>query len=266
MSWPLKPHPVPDSQIPAWTSYYLAVCNVPSDPTIVWGSDFPTAGLERYLRQRNQASDVILSPAHVLIRAVGCCLAAHPEFNRRVLRRRLYEFKGVHVAVPIRDVTNVPEVCVVENAHAKSEEEIAQELLAHARNLARQQSPYQRNARLFHRIPRVLRRTALRLLLHEVNAWRLPVRSLTRRLRSAGVMVNYLGHRELPPMRSFKPSRFPLESCTLNITVGPAGVDGVNGPISPLFVRADHRVVDAYQLGQFVADLRQMLMEPEGMG
>jgi hypothetical protein len=31
----------------------------------------------------------------------------------------------------------------------------------------------------------------------------------------------------------------------------------------PLFVRADHRLVDAYQLGRFVAALRDLMNHPE---
>jgi hypothetical protein len=260
MPWPLKPRPVPDEQISAWTSYYLAACEVPCDPTLVWGTDFPVAALDQFLRNRNQSGNIILSPAHALVRAVGCCLAAHPEFNRRVLARRLYEFRGVHAVVPIHQGARGPEVCGIENIHAKSLEEIAAEILEHARRLAQNQSSYQADTRLFRRLPRFLRRFALRTLLRKVNHWRLPVGPLTRRIQSAAVLVNYLGHRGLPPMRSFKPSRFPLDSCTLSVTMGPTDPQSA---AAPLFVRADHRIVDAYQLGRFVADLRTLLMEPE---
>jgi hypothetical protein len=75
-------------------------------------------------------------------------------------------------------------------------------------------------------------------------------------------MINYLGQRGAPPMRFFKASRFPNDTATLNVTMGPSHADGESEPVAPLFVRADHRVVDAYQLGRFVATLRGFLADP----
>lgn len=73
-------------------------------------------------------------------------------------------------------------------------------------------------------------------------------------------------------MRSFKPSRFPSDCWTLNVTMGPTerrpvaiGENVVIRPVAPLFVRADHRVVDAYDLGKFVATLRTLLSDPRQM-
>ncbi len=63
-------------------------------------------------------------------------------------------------------------------------------------------------------------------------------------------------------MRSFKQSRFPNEALLNNVTLGPSE-PGPDGPIAPLLVRTDHRIVDGYQLGKFLADIRRYLMEPE---
>jgi hypothetical protein len=78
-------------------------------------------------------------------------------------------------------------------------------------------------------------------------------------------MINYLGQRGAPPMRMFKASRFPNDTATMNVTMGPTEDTNMDGPVAPLFVRVDHRVVDAYQLSQFVADLRHYLMYPESL-
>ncbi len=62
----------------------------------------------------------------------------------------------------------------------------------------------------------------------------------------------------------------PSPSDTLNLTLGPAeskvvarGDGFVATSVMPLFVRADPRVVDAYQLGRFVAMVRDLLNHPE---
>jgi pyruvate/2-oxoglutarate dehydrogenase complex dihydrolipoamide acyltransferase (E2) component len=82
-------------------------------------------------------------------------------------------------------------------------------------------------------------------------------------------MVNYFGHRGMAPLRSFKPSRLPYDSITVSVTMGatelravPAAGEVVIRPIAPVFVRADHRIVDAYEIGQFAETLRTLLADP----
>ena len=101
-----------------------------------------------------------------------------------------------------------------------------------------------------------------RLMLRGINWINQPAALWGHRTSRAGAMVNYLGQRGAPPMRTFKPSRFPSDVATLNVTMGPTESGGPNGPMAPLFVRGDHRVIDAYQLGQFLGDLRRYLMDP----
>ncbi len=260
MLWPLKRPAVPVKEIPTWSLYYLTACPTPADPTIIWGSDVPVAGLEAYLRRVNAEADVLISPAHVLVRAVGRCLAEHPEFNRRVLRRRLYDFQSVNVIMPMLGSGRGPEVCLFCDVDRKTVAEIAAEVWKQARELAKGTSEWLRYERLFRSIPRVLRGMAMRHLLLHTNWVNWPAALWGHRQLRAAAMINYLGHRGAPPMRMFKPSRFPVDACTLNVTMGPTESDT---QAAPLFVRADHRVVDAYQLGQFVAALRLYLTEPE---
>jgi hypothetical protein len=86
------------------------------------------------------------------------------------------------------------------------------------------------------------------------------------------VLVNYLGFPGAPPMRMYKPSKFPDETSLLSVTLGrieerPAVREGsvVVRRMAPLFVRADHRVTDAYVLGRFVASLQEALTNPASL-
>jgi hypothetical protein len=265
MEWPLKDSPVPVSLTPVWSLYYLAACPTPADPTIIWGTDVPTAGLDAYLKTVNADSDVLISPAHVLIRAVGCCLAKYPEFNRRVLRRRLYEFREVNVLLPVQRRKRGPEVCLLCEVDRKPVAQIARDVWRHAQELAEGSSPYQRDEQMFRFLPPLIRGAVFRFLLASGNWFNWPAALWGHRTVCAGTMVNYLGHRGAPPMRMFKASRFPSDTTTLNVTMGPSEPGSPQGPVAPLFVRADHRVVDADQLGRFVGELRRYLMDPKLM-
>jgi chloramphenicol O-acetyltransferase len=263
MIWPLKRKAIPISETPTWSLYYLAACRTPADPTIIWGTDVPTAGLETYLKRVNADSDILVSAAHVLVMAVGRCLAKHPEFNRRVLHRRLFDFKQVNILLPVQGGKTGPEVCLFTDVDRKPLEQIAREVWRHSKELAKGESASQRDERIFRSIPGIFRGSLFRLMILGTNWINWPAALWGHRTMRSGTMINYLGQRGAPPMRMFKASRFPNDTATMNVTMGPTEDAVMDGPSAPLFVRVDHRVVDAYQLSQFVADLRQFLMEPE---
>jgi hypothetical protein len=265
MEWPLKYPPVPSSETPTWSLYYQAACPTPADPTIIWGTDVPTAKLTSFLHRVNVNGDVLISPAHVLIWAVGHCLAKHPEFNRRILHRRLYEFKQVNILMPAQGGKHGPEVCLLTEVDRKPLSQIARELWRHSRDLAKGTSASQRDEWIFRAIPGPLRGLLFRLMIRGSNWVNWPAALWGHRTLRAGTMINYLGQRGAPPMRFFKASRFPNDTATLNVTMGPTQTDAGQEPAAPLIVRADHRVVDAYQLGQFVGDLRAYLSDPAAL-
>lgn len=262
MIWPLQRPPVPDDQVPIWSQFYLAACRTPADPTILWGTDVPMAPMQAYLKRVNATSDVLVSAAPVLIAAVGRAIRQHPEFNRRVVRRRLYNFKSVGVLMPI-STPRGPEVCLIGDVDHKPVAELAGELWQLCRAAAEDTLPYRLDAKIFRLLPRLIRGLLFRYFLWEANHANLPAALFGHRLRSAGTLINYLGFQGAPPMRSFKPSRFPTDACTLNVTMGPTEKRANEEPVAPLFVRADHRVVDAYQLGRFLATLRGYLADPD---
>ena len=71
-------------------------------------------------------------------------------------------------------------------------------------------------------------------------------------------------------MRSYKPSRFPDQTDSFNLTIGPIenkvvarGDQFVSIEVMPLFLRVDHRVVDAYVAGRFLGAVCELLKNPQ---
>ena len=270
MYWPLQTPAVAESEIPILNSYYLKACPTPSDPTMLWGTEVDTGRLNNYLQQKNANSSVLISGAHVLLRAVAESLLRYPKFNCRVLGQRLYRFRDINVLMPLQNRrTGEADVFLLKSADSRSVSEIAREVWQHSRNAARGEHAYDGQTRLFRRIPRWLSRWLLRLHLWTTNHLNRPINALNEQLRSAPVLVNYLSYNGAAPMRSFKPSRFPSDCWTLSVTMGPSerrpvadGDDVIIRSVASLFVRADHRIVDAYELGKFVDTLRSLLSDP----
>ena len=120
--------------------------------------------------------------------------------------------------------------------------------------------------------PAFTRRWGSRLFWWLDRNFRLPRLGRIDRHLDSAVVVNYLGYPGSPSMSMYKPSKFPDESSLLSVTMGrieerPVVRDGrvVVGHVAPLFVRADHRVTDAYMLGKFLAELHDVLMNPQLM-
>ena len=126
MHWPLAPKPIPASQIPFYNLHYLYGCRPPADPTIVWGTEVPAEQLKQYVRQRNRSSKTLISLAHVLVQAVGRALKHHPELNRRIVGRRIYDFRDVNVRMMTYNrQQNEVEVLLIRNVDTLSLERIA---------------------------------------------------------------------------------------------------------------------------------------------
>jgi len=121
----------------------FVICSPPSDPTIVWGTEVETARLTEYVSRANRGSRVLISPAHVLVKAVGRALALHPKFNRRILGRRLYRFRDVNVLMPFqRPGGKGAGLCLFKNVDTSSLSEIAAELWKRSRETAGDGSPH----------------------------------------------------------------------------------------------------------------------------
>ncbi len=264
---PLVDEPQPLEAMSLWNFYYLNLCPPQRDPTIVWGTDVDCTGLQAYLRQLNAESSVIVTPAHVLIAATGRALQAHPQFNRRILKRRVWSYRDVNIVMPFRPKTGL-DVMFFANVDEKSVTAIAAEAWRNSQSVAGDHEgvPQPIYMRFPRRLQAVLQRSLHVWLVNHVN---LKVRGTNNRQRGASTMVNYFGTRAMAPMRSFKPSRLPYESITLTVTMGaieqrPVAVNGevVIRPIAPIFIRADHRIVDAHEIGAFAETLRKLIGDP----
>ncbi len=83
-------------------------------------------------------------------------------------------------------------------------------------------------------------------------------------------MVSPLNFPGAPPLRSVEFVKWGNLYST-HIVIGPTEtrpvieMDASRPPVVPLFVRADHRLVDGVDLGRFVATLRDYLRDPQSI-
>ena len=272
MKWPLHTQPVPRSQIPLYNRYYLHSPSA-NDPTIVWGTDVEVDELQAFLRDRNQHAEVVISPIHVLLQSVSRAVAKYPEFNCRVIGRRVYAYREINLRLAIRDRRRGGVgVILLERVNELSLLEIAQSVWSKSIEVALGQWRGERDCRRLQRLPSFLFHWLWSAYQWLDTRFRLPTVGRLDELRRGAVFVNDLSFYGAPPMRCYKPSRFPDESSAVGVTMGPAEEKVVVrhgkpqvAKVSPLIVRVDHRLVDAYQLGQFVATVRDYLQNPAVM-
>src|SRR3981189_332861 len=130
--------------------------------------------------------------------------------------------------------------------------------------------PRDRDLARLRRVPGFWLRQLLRIYGFLDRHFHLPSVGRLDELRGGGAMVNDLSFAGAPPMRSYKPRRLPDQADSLNLTLGPIenkvvarGDQFASTGVMPLFLRADHRLVDAYQAGRFLAAVRDLLNHPE---
>lgn len=272
MKWLLHDRPVPHERIPLYNRFYLHAPKASGvDPTIVWGTEIDAEPLQAFLRARNRGGRVILTTAHALIRATGLALEKFPEMNIRVVGRRVFAFRDIGVRMAfVHRRNNEIDLLLVSCANTKSLEQIGEEVWQRLLQAGRGKGPRDRDLERLRRVPAFWFRQLFRVVSFLDRNLRLPAGGRIDELRGGAAMVNDLTFPGAPPMRGYKPTRFPSPSDTLNLTLGPVeskvaarGGQFVATSVMPLFVRADHRVVDAYQLGRFVAAVRDLLNDPE---
>ncbi len=264
--------PVDAAEISLVNHQYLSQ-PVRADAAMVWGTELDAGGLLTFLEQRNRSSHMLTSVAHVLIQAVARTLATFPQLNCRIIGGRIYRFRDVNVRLVSYDPRHAEvDILTIERADRANLDEIAQFLWQNKLEISAGTHLDGGDKSYLNRGPAFVRRWGSRLFWWCDRNFRLPrFGRLDRHLDSA-VVINYLGFPGAPPMRMYKPSKFPDESSLLSVTLGrieerPVVREGQveAGNIAPLFVRADHRVTDAYVLGRFVAALRNALTQPQQM-
>jgi hypothetical protein len=280
---PTFPQPVPLEELGWVNATYLGSGAAACDPMMVWGTTVDVEPLETFISEERGRSGLIISPAHVLVRAVAESLKEHPKFNRRVVGRRVYAYDGVKVVVPMLH-TRSGEVDTLFLCHADrlSLADIARRFWSEARrNALEVTAARRRNPSLARRVADALKSRIRLNWIHKMswlgfavgNRFRVPtIWKWQQELNEAGAFVNYLGFPGAPPMHSFKPSCLPMNSYSVGVTMGPserqpAVVDNsvVILTLAPLFIRADHRMVNAYEAAEFISTLRKHLLNPWGL-
>jgi 2-oxoacid dehydrogenases acyltransferase (catalytic domain) len=272
MKWPLLNRPIPDRQVPLYNRIYLHASGaIQVDPTIVWGTEIDADALQEFLRKRNREGHVVITAAHALIRATALALVEFPEFNVRIVRRRVYTFRDVNIRMAfLNRRSGEIDVLMIRGVNLKRLEQIGLEVWRQLLQAGRGEVDRDRDLSRLRRIPDFYLRQILRLYGFLDRNVRLPTVGRIDATRECCTTVNDLSFPGAPLMRSYKPSRFPDQTDTLNLTLG--GVENkvvarsghfMSTSVMPLFMRADHRLVDAYQVGRFLAAVRNLLHHPE---
>ena len=282
MYWSTHAGPVPLEELGLVNTTFLATGTPKCDPMLVWGTTVDTDRLEEFVAEQRRTTGLLISPAHVLIRAVAAALVKHPEINRRVIGKRVYRYDGVNIVMPMRR-TSAGEVdwVYLRGAHQLSLPQIAERMWNEARTMAqdaaaereqaRQDTPWRAYWRSVAR--RVYLRSVLvtsRLGFRMANLRRLPtIYRWQELLNGANAFVNYLGAPGTPPLICHKPAVLPLNSYSIYMTMGPSEprpvvVDNaiVIRKQASLFCRLDHRFVNGFQAGSFMATMRSSLSDP----
>jgi hypothetical protein len=261
---------------------YLATGTSVWDPMMVWGTTVETEPLEVFLGEQRRRTGQIVSPAHVLVCAVAKSLCEHPKLNRRVYGRRVYQYDGVNIIMPMMATrAGVADTIFLRRADEMSLSDIAQRFWTAAREKSMQAVESERRTReggvLAKAWAALKQRLRLRWILAAsrpgcvlANWRRLPtVWRFQQEFNGANAFVNYLGFPGAPPMLAFKPSCLPMNAYSVNVTMGPSEprpvvVDQavVIRKLAPLFIRADHRMVNAFEAAAFIRTLRSYLTEP----
>jgi hypothetical protein len=280
--WETFARPVPLEELGWVNAAYLGTGVWHWDPMMVWGTTIETDALDDFLAEHRRRTGRLFSPAHVLVRAVAESLGRHPEVNRRVTGRRVHQYCGVNIVVPMLQ-TRSGEVdpIFLRDAEKMSLADIAQRFWTAAREKAAAAAVESQRGEEQPRLRRLVLALGRMLRLNWIHkmGWlgfylgchlRVPtIFRFQQELNGAGAFVNYLGFPGAPPMIAFKPSCLPMNAYSVNVTMGPSEPRPVvveNAVVvrkqAPLFVRADHRMVNAHAVAAFVNTLRRHLADP----
>ena len=272
MKWPLVHRAVPNRQIPLFNRFYLhASAASQVDPIMVWGTEIDADALQTYLREQNRSARVVLTPAHALIRATALALTQFPEMNVRVVGHRVYPFRSVNIRIVYFHRKNGEmDLLMVQDANLKSVEQIGLELWQRLLQAARSEGGRDRDLARLRRIPAFWFRQVFQFYGLIDRNLHLPSWGRLDASRGGCATVNDLSFPGAPPMRMYKATRFPDPADSLNVTLGPAenkvvarSNEFISVNVMPLFLRADHRFVDAQQAGRFLSSVRNLLSDPK---
>ncbi|HEY0236889.1 MAG TPA: 2-oxo acid dehydrogenase subunit E2 [Afipia sp.] len=272
MKWPLQHQPVPYDKVPMYNRYYLHAPKAShADPVIVMGSEFEADALLEFLRERNRGGQVLLTTAHALIRASALALAQFPQMNVRLVGHRVYPFRNISIRTAFFHRGNGEiDIMLIQSANEKSLAQIGQEVWKRLMEAGRRTGGRDRDLARMRKLPGFVFRQFLRFYGFLDRVFLMPNVSRLDELRGGSMMVNDLSASGAPALRMYKPSRFPDSSDSLNLTLGPAetkviarGDQFATVKVMPLFLRGDHRLTDAYEMGRFLSLVRDLMQNPQ---
>ncbi|QDT45005.1 branched-chain alpha-keto acid dehydrogenase subunit E2 [Gimesia alba] len=286
MYWATHNKPVPLSEIGWINTTYLGSTSLRCDPMLVWGTTVDMEEMGPFLEeQRSQQGNSLVTPAHVLIRAVTESLRQHPEVNRRVVGRKVFQYEGVNIVMPMLQTSTGEVDCVfMRNAEDFSLDGVARFFWEAARekalNTADERKRSKEGNTLKNRCIQLGKRLRLSWILHTCslgftagNWLRAPtIWPWQQGLNHAGAFVNYLGFPGAPPLIAHKPASLPMNSYSIAVTMGPTEPRpvAIEDQIlirkqASLFVRLDHRMVNGNQSAAFINTLRSYLANPQSL-
>jgi 2-oxoacid dehydrogenases acyltransferase (catalytic domain) len=280
--YPTLPQRVPLLEL-GWSNViYLADGRGHRDPTMVWGTSVELDHMDEFLAVQSRESNRMVSIVHVLIKAVSRSLREHPQLNRRVIGRRVHPYEGTSIVVPIRrPADGVVDVVFFRDGESLTLADVASRMWDEARERALSVARERRTEKEGTPLQKWWRTMLVRCQMEIYkqlagfcfglsNRLRMPSWSpWGKEMNGANAFVNFLGFAGAPPMISYKPSSLPTNSFGVSVTMGiPEQKPVVHGgqivvrKVAPLFIRVDHRLVNGHQTGEFVATLRNHLMNP----
>ncbi|MBX3452162.1 MAG: 2-oxo acid dehydrogenase subunit E2 [Planctomycetaceae bacterium] len=266
---PVHSRPVDQRQIPFLNLCYDYTAGNTTDTTMVWGSQVDMTLLREFLAEINATSRVIISPLSILARAVTLALKKHDVANSRLIGSQTYRFREQNILLPVQTPHGTA-LTLLRRVDDTGYEGIAEQVRNDALRAQDPTSDLNRGARFNRMLPTFLRRPSVRLFLWIANHFKLPILPINQHMVGAPVMINYFGFPCAAPLVSYKPSRFASRALLINVTLGPAHpqpfvVDNAVQirSVAGLFVRADHRTMDARQLSDFVATIVEILSNPQ---
>jgi pyruvate dehydrogenase E2 component (dihydrolipoamide acetyltransferase) len=260
----------------SWRRMAAVAWSPPDDPTIYGTIDLDMTEALEFLPKESERSGEHVTVTHLVTKAIGDTLAAHPECNCIIRRGRIFERDDVDisvlVAVPPEDAQGEQEAdlseALVRNADRKSMAEIATEIREGARKVRKHEDPLlEQTKKLFNYMPPMVMGPLLRLvarLQYDFNFDLSAVGIPNDPFGSAIVTsVGVLGITEaFPPLLTFTRVPAILAVGAVEDRPGVRGGQVVAVPTMRIAATFDHRVIDGFQGGKLAKTFKDIVQDP----